>query len=698
MPERRGDDPMRRRPQAARPGRSGQPAYPDRSAQDSRPRRAHATRRVDSEISSRERRRRITVAVALLALLLSCIASIPFSGIAAGAVYSANAQAHDAVQRLTDAETELKALGSNPLSIPTILRTKQDFAAANADFRALQQETGFVPGILSALPVVGGKVGSAKHLIPLATEASQAGIYACDALSILATKLGNPLSKSGSRLQATDMAALSADASKVQALYAQIAPQLAGLTPSDLSLAPQLASKVAPLQAELPKISNIVQDLQGVVAALPIILGTSQPGNFLVEVLDSTEIRPGGGFLGNYGLLTLAGGHLQGLSVQDITLVWQNGNPNLPYPAQDSWVSSRLNVHELLQDCNLEGDFPASSRLCESLYRAWGGKAALQGVIAITPWWFQQALKFTGNIYLPDYHLTITPENFINTIHYYNLVVGTPGQNNGQVDPTTGTTYQKRFTGVLFKAFFERMSAVAGKNIGALSHLMLDSLHTKDIQVYFNDAHLEHLLNLAHLDSSIQAPAQGDSLMVVDANITPNKANAFMTYTIADSVAIGTDGSATHTTRIQYKWPNNPTNVQNTYGLPTSYLDYVRVYVPTGSVLTKQSGWSSLTTTPTQFGRAVWGGYLTFDVGATGTITLIWKVPHAAYQDGSGWHYTVLQQRQAGLVRQLTWQATLPACAHVSATTGGVRMTGNQTASVSVPLTQDATLGLDYSC
>ena len=44
----------------------------------------------------------------------------------------------------------------------------------------------------------------------------------------------------------------------------------------------------------------------------------SQPG---LEVLDSTELRPGGGFIGNYGIATFSGGRLTAAHITDTYLL-----------------------------------------------------------------------------------------------------------------------------------------------------------------------------------------------------------------------------------------------------------------------------------------------------------------------------------------------------------------------------------------
>ena len=64
----------------------------------------------------------------------------------------------------------------------------------------------------------------------------------------------------------------------------------------------------------------------------------------------------------------------------------------------------------------------------------------------------------------------------------------------------------------------------------------------------------ESALTYLHADGTIAAPSAGDSFFSVDANITPNKANAHMTYQVADHVTLDAAGAATHTLTLTYKW------------------------------------------------------------------------------------------------------------------------------------------------
>jgi hypothetical protein len=221
--------------------------------------------------------------------------------------------------------------------------------------------------------------------------------------------------------------------------------------------------------------------------------------------------------------------------------------------------------------------------------------------------------------------------------------------------------------------------------------LMVNSVRSKDIQIYLNSAIAENLLHRYHLDAAIQSPV-GDGLFVVDANIGANKANSFIVNTLDDRVTIDSQGNAIHLTTLQYAW----TIAGQIYGR-SIYRDYVRVYAPPGSTLQAQIGWERQGTAQA-FGREVWAGLFTLSYGQTHVITLTWTVHGAAQKDVHGWHYQYLLQRQAGALWKLNLHIALPSCATITNKWGGLISNNRQEVALTQSLTEDLNVGADYAC
>ena len=209
--------------------------------------------------------------------------------------------------------------------------------------------------------------------MPLAITATTAGEVGCDVLTLLTTRLKDPLNPAGQGLSAADIATLSASVARLQTLLSQAQTQMAALHPSDLQLDARLAPALSSASALLPTVRDGLQSARALLAA-PQVLGVGTPANYLIEVLDSTELRPGGGFVGNYGIATLSGGRLTSLHITDTYLLDLGAQANgvrLKFPQAYSWFP--IAPYWSLRDSNLDADFPTDARNAEQIYHAEGG-------------------------------------------------------------------------------------------------------------------------------------------------------------------------------------------------------------------------------------------------------------------------------------------------------------------------------------
>ncbi len=159
-------------------------------------------------------------------------------------------------------------------------------------------------------------------------------------------------------------------------------------------------------------------------------------------------------------------------------------NPSLP-PAYRWFVPGSQGWN--LRDSNLDADFPTAASYAEQNYISEHGRAALQGVIAITPTLMAQALAITGSISIPELHETITSHNLIDRLHYYQFG---PGSKAGNVLLTPGgpSTASRYFTELLAQDFLAQVQQLPSDVIPDLLHLLSTALRTKDLQIYFNEA------------------------------------------------------------------------------------------------------------------------------------------------------------------------------------------------------------------
>ena len=607
------------------------------------------------------------------------------------------AVAQSAEQRLRAAESLLTTLAKHPFDTATLARARQAFAAAGQDFTRLEASLHTLPAISTALPVYGARIAAAQRLAALASDLSQSGAIGCTLLQTLSAAFHSPLSAQKGGITRTTLAQINHDARLIEASINAAIGEARQVSPADVQFDARLATLLATFQSAIPLIQSWISAINAFLAVAPSVLGIGAPANFLIEVLDSTELRPGGGFIGNYGIATIANGRLTAAHITDVDLLdrpFAFAGHTILFPPDFAWFSHFISPGGWsLRDSNLSADFPTSARAGEDNYHLEGGNVPVQGVIAITPAFIEGILRITGPVAVPEYQEVVSAQNLIDKIHYYQLGAGRTSAGQGlDYIPAPGghSSERKQFTELLAEHLFARVHQLSAAARARLLELLVTSLRAKDVQVYFNQAAAEKLLQDAHLDAAIEAPAAGDSLFIVNANLSSNKANRYISSAINDTVTLNGAGDALHQTTLRYAW----TTPGNVYGNPT-YTDYIHIYVPPGSILYAAGGWTPQGTS-TAHGREVWQGYFRFTFGQTRSIHLTWMVHGAAQRTAGGCRYQELIQRQAGSQVTINQQIALPGS--ITALQGGPMQSGPDAAALHQALTQDMTATLEYAC
>jgi hypothetical protein len=272
-------------------------------------------------------------------------------------------------------------------------------------------------------------------------------------------------------------------------------------------------------------------------------------------------------------------------------------------------------------------------------------------------------MKVVGDVPLPEYGVTVTPTNLETLIRYY---TETKAANVGTDLPPSDqlTTVHERFTAVLGKALMAKFHSANSKQLVTIGKMLLSSLHTKDLQLYFSDPSAETHLQTEGLASAMTRGPQ-DGVTIVDSNTTGNKGDLFTTVNYTDSVTIDSTGTATHHLSIVYNFSSasDPGMVHYLYGRDY-YQTYLRVYAPKNSKLLSYSGFNGgdeQINASDEPDRQMWGGYVIVQDGVPYTLHFSWSVAKAATKDQSGqWHYQLVFQHQAESRQHLTLTVTVP--------------------------------------
>ncbi|HEY7415073.1 MAG TPA: hypothetical protein VH593_07760, partial [Ktedonobacteraceae bacterium] len=312
------------------------------------------------------KRRKLIVLTLLGILLFSCVAGV-ISGIA---VYlSLHAQslqleqsANAGITHLRSAESGLKQFQQSLFDESAVRYAREEFVQAYHDFYPLEAQLKGLPDAGTWIPYYGIRLRVAVHLVPVAAAMAQSGVNACDVVNFLLARLPHAAPSLALRLSPQDFTWVDSEISGMKASIASAVEEMRGIQTSDVSFDPHLAAVFTQLQNDLPQVQTWVDALNELLPVLPTLLGATTPTHYLIELLDSTELRPGGGFIGNYGIATFSHAGLTSATITDVDLLDQPfyaSGQRIAYPPQYAWFSRYLASDSWsLRDSNLDADFP----------------------------------------------------------------------------------------------------------------------------------------------------------------------------------------------------------------------------------------------------------------------------------------------------------------------------------------------------
>lgn len=320
-----------------------------------------------------------------------------------------------------------------------------------------------------------------------------------------------------------------------------------------------------------------VSDLDGIVTLIgatidsyPTLLGMDEKKSYLLLFQNNAELRPGGGFIGSYGLLTLHNGSVSNFEIHDV----YDADGQLTGHVEPAYPFRRYMgvVHQYLRDSNYAPDFPSSASSSANMLYMETNKT-VSGVIGVDVSFVKTLVGALGPLYVPDYKEEVTSENF------YMLT-----QSHAEKDFFPGSTQKKDFLRSLFNAI--QLKLVDKKSLPylALAKAVEQGISEKHILFAFPDPSIDHLFSVNNLSGSLldsrseSLTQYNDVLGISEANIGANKANAFVYRKVDQKVSVETDGTIKNTVTIRFKneskdWPGG------------DYKNYMRLITPKGSVL-----------------------------------------------------------------------------------------------------------------
>ncbi len=409
----------------------------------------------------------------------------------------------------------------------------------------------------------------------------------------------------------------------------------------DTGLIGPLERIVKPLKEQFPLLQQGLAQAIPATRILPSILGYPETKTYLFLLENNTELRPGGGFIGTYGILRLNSGEIVSLQTEN-SYNLDEAAKSLSTVTPPAPISKYLKVYNwYFRDANWSPDFPTSARQSLVLYQREGGRKDVDGVIAVTPTAISALLDLVGPIKIGS--IEFSADNFVDKLQkYVDLDFRVAGLNEAD---------RKDIIGPLTKELVDRLLQLPVSDWGGLFLTLSQQLHEKQMLLYVNDAATQGILEDQNWAGSIHTDEQSDSVMVVDANLASLKSDPVVKRSYDYQVSVRPDAAEAtltitynHTGKFDWK--------------TTRYNTYVRVYVPEGSTLLDSSGAqlreksqrAGEVTTTTELGKTVFAAFKSIEPGTSSTLVLHYRLPdRLAKRLAKDHQYQLWWQKQAGL-------------------------------------------------
>ena len=244
------------------------------------------------------------------------------------------------------------------------------------------------------------------------------------------------------------------------------------------------------------------------------VLGGNGTRTYLIEQVNPAELRPGGGFIGTYSLITASQGTLSVIKGGD---AYELADPR-PGPGQPDFIPQPTPLREIIPDTswsfvdsNIFPDFPSNAKAAENFVVPRVGK--VDAVIAIDYYTVAQMLSLTGPLTIPGFG-TLTASNFVPKII--------------QLD-VAGAAIHKTVLASVAGPLMERVAALPSDQWPSLLGTLNVLASQRHLQVYFNNATVETEIDRVGWSGNTRPTGTADYMMEVEANYWGNKTNYFLT-------------------------------------------------------------------------------------------------------------------------------------------------------------------------
>lgn len=317
------------------------------------------------------------------------------------------------------------------------------------------------------------------------------------------------------------------------------------------------------LHDKIKSVDTMVRVVENTIDISPILFGFDRKKIYLVLFQNNMELRPSGGFIDSYGLLTVDKGKVKDFSINDVYDADRElrGHVEPPFPIRRHLPSS----HWYLRDSNFDADFAKSASTAAFFINVEKG-VKVDGVIGIDISFVKKVLNVVGSVHVPDYRKKVTRDNLFEVTQFH--------------------AQEKDFLRSLFRAILLSLPERKSLPLFSLSQAIAESINEKHLLFAFADSSTQEIFTLNNWsgwlwDQRVDTEASiNDFIGISEANLGVNKVNHLIKRKVSYNVSINEDGKIVGMLTIRYK---NTSNRKSLNAL--DYKNYLRIILPTHTSL-----------------------------------------------------------------------------------------------------------------
>ena len=391
------------------------------------------------------------------------------------------------------------------------------------------------------------------------------------------------------------------------------------------------------VQEKITEIKNLTtsakkvsHDVRPILEKLPEALGEPETKNYLVLFQNDKELRPTGGFITAYAIISMDKGRFKIVKSEDV----YNIDKDQSYMEAPQAIKDYLVPGLYMRDSNWSPDFKVSMETFEIYWNKLADVPEISGIIGVDTEFVRAFMEVLGPIELPQYGETFEASNVVYELELYS-------------EKVLQGPYRKNLLGDLMGEMVDRVFAAKKDQWRSLIDKAFTEISRKHMLFYFHDTTLQSFAEEYNFAGRIKE-FDGDYLHVSDANLGGLKSDYWLERNVDQKINIADDGTVTKEVSITYNnrgaydgWLNSTTRV------------YTRIYVPLGSTLNSIEGGDDekAKTTSEDLGKTVFSNYSRTIPLSSKTIKFTYTLPFKVTGTGlfGTKEYKLLVQKQPGL-------------------------------------------------